>query len=146
MTGPGNHCDIVLTDINTPVMDGRTLLSRQREGFPMLRSVIVWAYGDMANVRTALNLARAALSPNPSISGTWRSRSTKPLPRLWRAVRLRLQTREEDVLILSGINMPGMNGLGLLKTVKSKHRHLRVFMNTRLRRCGVSAPGLGVRL
>ena len=33
-------------------------------------------------------------------------------------------------LILSDINMPGMNGLDLLKIVKEKHPNLRVFMIT----------------
>ncbi|MBS1807998.1 MAG: response regulator [Acidobacteria bacterium] len=33
-------------------------------------------------------------------------------------------------LLLSDINMPGMNGLALLKAVKEKHQHLRVFMIT----------------
>lgn len=47
--------EVVLTDINMPVMDGLTLLSRLREHHPLLRSVIVSAYGDMANIRTALN-------------------------------------------------------------------------------------------
>ena len=47
--------DVVLTDINMPVMDGLTLLSNLHEQHPLLRSVIVSAYGDMANIRTALN-------------------------------------------------------------------------------------------
>jgi sigma-B regulation protein RsbU (phosphoserine phosphatase) len=47
--------DIVLTDINMPRMDGLTLLSQINDTFPMLKSVIVSAYGDMKNIRTALN-------------------------------------------------------------------------------------------
>ncbi len=46
------------------------------------------------------------------------------------ALRLLDQMVEEVSLILSDINMPGMNGLDLLKAVKEKHRHLRVFMIT----------------
>ena len=41
-----------------------------------------------------------------------------------------LKTHEEDVLILSDINMPGMNGLDLLQVVKKTHKHLKVFMIT----------------
>jgi YesN/AraC family two-component response regulator len=37
---------------------------------------------------------------------------------------------ESVTLILSDINMPGMNGLDLLKVVKEKHRRLKVFMIT----------------
>jgi sigma-B regulation protein RsbU (phosphoserine phosphatase) len=47
--------DVVLTDINMPVMDGLTLLSNLNERYPLLKAVIVSAYGDMANIRTALN-------------------------------------------------------------------------------------------
>jgi sigma-B regulation protein RsbU (phosphoserine phosphatase) len=47
--------DIVLTDINMPEMDGLTLLTKLNEQYPLLKSVIVSAYGDMANIRTALN-------------------------------------------------------------------------------------------
>ena len=47
--------DIVLSDINMPEMDGLTLLSRLGETSPLIKSVIVSAYGDMDNIRTAMN-------------------------------------------------------------------------------------------
>tara|TARA_R110000868_G_scaffold154031_2_gene380015 strand:+ start:1764 stop:2807 length:1044 start_codon:yes stop_codon:yes gene_type:complete len=47
--------DIVLSDINMPEMDGLTLLSKINELKPLIKSVIVSAYGDMANIRTAMN-------------------------------------------------------------------------------------------
>jgi len=46
---------VVLTDINMPEMDGLTLLAKVSEQFPLVKSVIVSAYGDMSNIRTALN-------------------------------------------------------------------------------------------
>jgi class 3 adenylate cyclase len=47
--------DMVLTDINMPGMDGLTLLIKLHESNPMLKAVIVSAYGDMDNIRTAMN-------------------------------------------------------------------------------------------
>lgn len=48
--------NLILTDINMPVMDGLTLLSKINELNNRLhRSVIVSAYGDMENIRTAMN-------------------------------------------------------------------------------------------
>jgi len=47
--------DIVLSDINMPEMDGLTLLSKLGESSPLIKSVIVSAYGDMENIRTAMN-------------------------------------------------------------------------------------------
>ena len=47
--------DVVLTDINMPEMDGLTLLTRLNEVNPLVKSVIVSAYGDMDNIRTAMN-------------------------------------------------------------------------------------------
>lgn len=48
--------DIILTDINMPEMDGLTLLTRINElKNPVLKTVIISAYGDMENIRTAMN-------------------------------------------------------------------------------------------
>ncbi|MBA2499523.1 MAG: response regulator [Chitinophagaceae bacterium] len=47
--------EIVLSDINMPEMDGLTLLSRLSESSPLIKAVIVSAYGDMDNIRTAMN-------------------------------------------------------------------------------------------
>jgi sigma-B regulation protein RsbU (phosphoserine phosphatase) len=47
---------IILCDINMPEMDGLTLLSKLKElKNPALKTVIVSAYGDMENIRTAMN-------------------------------------------------------------------------------------------
>jgi sigma-B regulation protein RsbU (phosphoserine phosphatase) len=47
--------DILITDINMPRMDGLTLLEKVRERQLRLNAVVVSAYGDLANIRTAMN-------------------------------------------------------------------------------------------
>ena len=47
--------DMVLSDINMPEMDGLTLLTKLAEQNLLLKSVIVSAYGDMDNIRVAMN-------------------------------------------------------------------------------------------
>ena len=55
MLGNGGGVDMVVSDINMPRMDGLTLLQKIQEGDDPLSTVIVSAYGDMANIRTAMN-------------------------------------------------------------------------------------------
>jgi eukaryotic-like serine/threonine-protein kinase len=50
-----SEIDVVLTDINMPRMDGLTFLSRVGEVNPLVKVVIVSAYSDMTNIRTAMN-------------------------------------------------------------------------------------------
>lgn len=48
--------DIILSDINMPEMDGLTLLSKINERRnPAQKCIMVSAYGDMKNIRTAMN-------------------------------------------------------------------------------------------
>ena len=48
--------DIILSDINMPEMDGLTLLTKINEmQNPALKCIIVSAYGDMGNIRQAMN-------------------------------------------------------------------------------------------
>lgn len=49
------NVEIVLSDINMPEMDGLTLLSRINETNPLVKTVMVSAYGDMDNIRKAMN-------------------------------------------------------------------------------------------
>jgi class 3 adenylate cyclase/CheY-like chemotaxis protein len=46
---------LVLTDINMPGMDGLTLLSKIKELQKPIQSLVISAYGDLKNIRTAMN-------------------------------------------------------------------------------------------
>jgi class 3 adenylate cyclase/FixJ family two-component response regulator len=46
---------LVLSDINMPRMDGLTLLNGINEFNPLIKVIMVSAYGDMDNIRTAMN-------------------------------------------------------------------------------------------
>jgi class 3 adenylate cyclase/FixJ family two-component response regulator len=50
-----NDIEVVLSDINMPEMDGLTLLTRMNEQNSLSKSVIISAYGDMENIRIAMN-------------------------------------------------------------------------------------------
>src|SRR6202012_1807272 len=47
--------DVILSDINMPVMDGLSLLTRLPDANPMVKAVMVSAYGDLPNIRVAMN-------------------------------------------------------------------------------------------
>ena len=47
--------ELVVTDINMPRMDGLTLLGELAERAPDVRAIVMSAYGDIANIRTAMN-------------------------------------------------------------------------------------------
>jgi adenylate cyclase len=47
--------DLVITDINMPRMDGLSLLQKLQESEEKVSTIVVSAYGDMGNIRTAMN-------------------------------------------------------------------------------------------
>ena len=47
--------DLVITDINMPVMDGLTLLKKLNEAPLQFKTIVVSAYGDIGNIRAAMN-------------------------------------------------------------------------------------------
>jgi adenylate cyclase len=47
--------DLVVSDINMPRMDGLSLLARLQESEDKKSTIVVSAYGDMSNIRTAMN-------------------------------------------------------------------------------------------
>jgi class 3 adenylate cyclase len=49
------HVDLVVLDINMPRMDGLSLLEKLQERDDRKSAIIVSAYGDMINIRTAMN-------------------------------------------------------------------------------------------
>jgi adenylate cyclase len=55
MLGENRDIDMVVCDINMPRMDGLSLLQKLQEAEAQLSTIVVSAYGDMANIRTAMN-------------------------------------------------------------------------------------------
>jgi len=54
-----DNIDLVVTDINMPRMDGLSLLQKLQESEGNVSTIIVSAYGDMINIRTAMNAVRS---------------------------------------------------------------------------------------
>jgi DNA-binding NtrC family response regulator len=49
------HVDLIVLDINMPRMDGLSLLQKLQEADDKKSTIIISAYGDMSNIRTAMN-------------------------------------------------------------------------------------------
>ncbi len=60
------HVDMVVSDINMPRMDGLSLLQKLQEAEDRKSTIIVSAYGDMSNIRTAMNRGAFDFLTKPS--------------------------------------------------------------------------------
>lgn len=57
--------DIILSDINMPQMDGLTLIGKLKEAGSRTKVIMVSAYGDMSNIRKAMNGGAYDFVPKP---------------------------------------------------------------------------------
>ena len=93
-----NDVDMVLSDINMPQMDGLTLLNQLNELNRDLRAVIVTAYGDMKNIRTAMNRGAFDFITKPIDFKDLEATIAKTLAHL-EVMREALRSRDELVAI-----------------------------------------------
>jgi phosphoserine phosphatase RsbU/P len=101
--------DLVITDINMPVMDGLELLSRMSalDG-RLVKGVILSAYGDMGNIRTAMNRGAFDFLTKPIDFADFettlrRTRSALEAERLGMQSRERLSALEQEIDIAARI-------------------------------------------
>src|SRR5437867_1292673 len=90
------HPDLgmILSDINMPEMDGLTLLQKLSElDKPGLKAVIISAYGDMENIRTAMNRGAFDFLTKPIDFNDLEVTINKTLRQL-QIIKLALQDRE----------------------------------------------------
>ena len=118
--------EIVLSDLNMPEMDGLTLLSHLTEMPRSLKTIVVSAYGDLKNIRAAMNRGAFDFLTKPidftDVESTLQ-KTVRELQRIKEAARthkqlmaveceLDLASRIQHAM-LPQISQPGMKGSGL---------------------------------
>ena len=91
-----SEISVILSDINMPEMDGLTLLVKLQELDRLLKAVIVSAYGDMDNIRTAMHRGAADFLTKPIDFQDMELTVAKTLKELQ---ALRRATQEHDQLL-----------------------------------------------
>ena len=108
--------DMVLSDINMPRMDGLTLLDQLGQVHPDLRAVIVSAYGDMKNIRTAMNRGAFDFVTKPVDFNDLRVTIEKTLQHLV-LMREALASRDQLVALRNELDVASRMQRSILPTV-----------------------------
>lgn len=124
--------DMVISDINMPQMDGLTLLEQIPKVDPNVRSIIISAYGDMKNIRTAMNRGAFDFVTKPLDFDDLQLTIDRTLAHLveWREA---LSSRDRLVSLENELNVAAKN-----PAVHPAHR-----VPPRRRLCGVRQHGTG---
>ncbi len=120
--------DMVLSDINMPRMDGLTLLKQIPSVDSDIRAVIVSAYGDMANIRTAMNRGAFDFVTKPIDFDDLRVTIDRTLENLavWREA---LASRDQLVALEQELNVARRMQTSILPTHFPEKSGYNVFAN-----------------
>ncbi len=126
--GQDSNIDMVLSDINMPQMDGLSLLEHIPDVAPDTRSVIISAYGDMKNIRAAMNRGAFDFVTKPLDFDDLRVTIERTLNNLdaWRQAessRLRLAAIESELDVASKMQQ------SILPTEFPESRHYEICGN-----------------
>ena len=128
MLAKDSDIDMVLSDINMPRMDGLTLLEQIPNIDPNIRSVIVSAYGDMKNIRTAMNRGAFDFVTKPIDFADLRITIDKTRQHL-AALREALETRDRLVAVQNELGVARDMQQSILPRRFPKHATYEVFGN-----------------
>jgi class 3 adenylate cyclase len=90
--------EVVVTDINMPRMDGLSLVHALRHKYPTVKAVIVSAYGDMSNIRGAMNRGAFDFLTKPLDFRDFEATVNKTLEHV-RTLRATLRSLEENRIL-----------------------------------------------
>jgi len=118
--------DMVVSDINMPQMDGLTLLEQIPSVNPNIRSVIISAYGDMQNIRTAMNRGAFDFVTKPLDFKDLRHPIARPLRNLveWREA---LASRDQLVVLQNELDVASKIQQSILPTEFPRHEKYEVY-------------------
>ena len=120
--------EMVLSDINMPEMDGLTLLEQIPKVDPNIRSVIVSAYGDMKNIRTAMNRGAFDFVTKPLDFDDLRVTIDRTLRHL-EMLREALQSRDKLVALENELSVGRAMQQAILPTSFPETQTYQVFAN-----------------
>ena len=127
--GQDQDIDIVLSDINMPQMDGLALLEHIPDVAPDTRAVIISAYGDMKNIRAAMNRGAFDFVTKPVDFDDLRVTIDRTLANL-EAWREAVSNRERLLALENELDIASKMQQSILPTIFPSEPGCRVFGST----------------
>ena len=118
--------DMVLSDINMPKMDGLTLLEKIPDVAPDIRAVIISAYGDMKNIRIAMNRGAFDFVTKPVDFDDLKFTIDRTLQHIheWREA---LSARDKLVVLQNELNVASMMQQSILPNKFARNENYQLF-------------------